>query len=310
MKLFGKLLSILLLLTIIPLGVVGYLAIQDAKKIGEKAVANTQEMGKAISADSEKALNTLGEEIIKQQAELVAKRMVDYVLSHASSTSDQLQADPAFLAIVNQKVGKTGYITVSKWRETGESIFMVNPSAALVGQDIEILRGKLPQLLTISDKVAKTKISDGGYYKWQEADGTIRDKYMWIATSPDIHTADGWELTLTATTYIDEFSQPVVAMKSKINNTTSNTQLIIAGLTKTMTTQNLVILLIVLVVVILTGFVAAGSMTGPIVKLKKAADEATQGNFDIALPEVKGSDEVAELTASMEMLITAIKNRK
>jgi len=50
------------------------------------------------------------------------------------------------------------------------------------------------------------------------------------------------------------------------------------------------------------------SMTGPLRRLSKAADELAQGNFELALPPARYHDEVGALTASFESMRTSLKD--
>jgi hypothetical protein len=66
MTILTKLLAMMLVQTLVPLGLVGYLALQDEKAIGANAVTNAQNMGTIAIQDSSKALTDLGEQTIKQ----------------------------------------------------------------------------------------------------------------------------------------------------------------------------------------------------------------------------------------------------
>jgi HAMP domain-containing protein len=71
----------------------------------------------------------------------------------------------------------------------------------------------------------------------------------------------------------------------------------------------IVLSLIVLILSVVGGLFFARSISNPIIRLKDAADKVTSGE-DVSLPAVKGSDEIAELTGSMAMLIQAFKFAK
>jgi two-component system sensor histidine kinase MtrB len=68
-----------------------------------------------------------------------------------------------------------------------------------------------------------------------------------------------------------------------------------------------VIILLTIVFIIIICLKFAHSISMPVKQLKEAADKVTSGELDVKLPEVKGTDEVAELTGSVEMLIAAFK---
>jgi methyl-accepting chemotaxis protein len=62
-----------------------------------------------------------------------------------------------------------------------------------------------------------------------------------------------------------------------------------------------------LLISIIVSLVFSRTITGPIKKLRESADKVTNGEFDTQLPQLKSKDEIAELTASLEMLIMAFK---
>ncbi len=66
---------------------------------------------------------------------------------------------------------------------------------------------------------------------------------------------------------------------------------------------------LMMVIAIVIGFVISNSLTKPINQLRDVADNVTNGNFDVKIPESKSNDEVSDLSASMEMLVMALKSK-
>lgn len=62
-----------------------------------------------------------------------------------------------------------------------------------------------------------------------------------------------------------------------------------------------------LVVSVIIALAFSRTLTKPIKKLKNVADKVTDGDFDQKLPQSKIQDEISDLTASIEMLIMALK---
>lgn len=310
MKIFYKMLLVLLPLTLLPLLVIGYFAINDAKEIGTKGVVTAKQLGSNIANESSRALTALGEELIKVQAEQIAQKLTLYLADHPTMTLAQLQADPVFVEMITkQKIANKGYMSLNGKDKDNNPMIFIHPDPRMNNMNLNNLRAKLPQLLELSDKVLATNQSIGGYYKWQDPDGAIRDKYIYIAVLGR-PTADGILLDIAPSDYIDEFSLPVKNMQSKVEASIKDYANTLTSFTKEITKKDIAIFLIVVVIVILISFLIAQSISEPIIKLKKAADNVTQGNFDAKLPSSSGSSEIAELTASMEMLITALKNKK
>jgi HAMP domain-containing protein len=149
----------------------------------------------------------------------------------------------------------------------------------------------------------------------------------WIAYSPiPYHTGKnynddkigfGW---IAVGAEIDKFKEPAVKTETEINskidaqsaeikNASMETEGKIRAQTESMGPQNtiLVITLITMAATLVISIAFANRISKPIKQLKEAADKLTNGEFDTQLPQVKGNDEVAELTGSMEMLIAAYK---
>jgi hypothetical protein len=149
----------------------------------------------------------------------------------------------------------------------------------------------------------------------------------WIAYSPipyrtgknydDDKIGFGW---IAIGSEIDKFKEPAVKTETAINKTidaqsaeikkaVQETEGKIRAQTEGVGVQNtiLVITLITIAVVLVVSIAFANRISKPIKQLKEAADKLTSGEFDTQLPQVKGNDEVAELTGSMEMLIAAYK---
>jgi len=76
---------------------------------------------------------------------------------------------------------------------------------------------------------------------------------------------------------------------------------------KAKNSQFLVIFAIVLALAVALALFLANVISKPLIQLKDAADKTTSGDFNVVLPEAKGDDEVAQLTGSVEMLVTAFK---
>ncbi|MBN1502361.1 HAMP domain-containing protein [Candidatus Woesearchaeota archaeon] len=301
----SKLLVLLFVLAVIPLGLLGYLAVNDIRSMGKEAMSNVRSIGDITVKDSTSALNALGEEMIKQIAVDVAKQLEIYIKDHPDMTVEDLQNDEYFSAMAVQPVGKTGYTAITDV-DTLWCRWHVNPKVA--NSDLHNLATKLPGFWSVMVRTEGGKVSEG-YYDWLEPDGvTIKQKYMYIAIV-DARTADNVQFSVAATTYIEEFNAPVVQTKEKINSAVTSMVLSMEGSIQDMRTKTMGFVIAMLVVVAICGFMFAKSISHPIKELKKAADRATSGDFEARLPKVKGKDEVAELTGSMEMLITALKHK-
>ena len=154
------------------------------------------------NAEYDKDAFSSAQKAIKQKAEDVAKQVEIYIKSNPELTVLDLQNDSYFQNIAVQPVGKIGYTALTDYN-TLICKFHKNP--AIINLQLKTLAEKLPGFWSI---MSKTK---GGYeaegtYDWEEADGTIKQKYMYIALV-NAKTADGVGLSVAATTYLDEYEE-------------------------------------------------------------------------------------------------------
>lgn len=301
----------LLILTIIPLVVLGYLAIGDAKELGLNAANESALMGETAITDSTEALNSLGEKMIAMQAESVSARIRDFLKSHPDMTADEISTDPRILEIMKEPVGETGYLSLSKWtEENSPGIFAYHPSKSLIGIPFIALKDKLPKIVEIGLKVSAEKKSGGGYYPWIEEDGSIRDKYVWITSHHgETTTLDGYEMVVSATTYIDEFSKPAIETEKKIKMSLDSSVSKILLETNSLSTQNtiLMITIVTILITIIASVIFAQSLTRPLKQLTKAGRKISQGDLDVQIPEIKTNDEIKDLSESFKSAFAAIK---
>ncbi|MGM5488270.1 MAG: HAMP domain-containing protein, partial [Nanobdellota archaeon] len=161
-----------------------------------------------------------------------------------------------------------------------------------------------------------------GYYDWKEDDGSINEKYMYIAIV-NATTADGVQFSVAATTYIDEFTGPIKETEQKIQSSINQTAArileanqqtreTIAQRTEGMNTQNTIFIItgLTILIVVLVSFMFARALTRPITKLKEVAEKVSNGDFNVRMPDVKSRDEILDLTAAMELLVTGFKHLK
>ena len=125
----------------------------------------------------------------------------------------ELQQNEEFKALAVQPVGKTGYTAVQD-AHSAVNLFHKNPK--IVNMDLHKLEKKLPEFWAIMEESLGGKDSSG-YYDWTDADGKTREKFMYI-TALNSQTADGVLMGVAATTYLDEFSQPMVKLDRTVSS--------------------------------------------------------------------------------------------
>ena len=271
MKLSTRLILTFLVVSLLPLAVMGYVGLQTMNR------ANTLALD-----ESTETLKRLGEDSIRQKALDVARQIDLYVQAHPEALSlspEELQADEALVAIAVQAVGDTGYTAVHD--NTGVNHFHANP--AIVGSDLHDLAATLPDFWGILEADLNGTISDG-YYQWKDADGNVRDKYMVCVPVGDTR------LRVAATTYIDEFYQPLRNTETRITDITQDArwQLYLA---------------LVMVGALALGVAAslARFTIRPLNRIAEGARKFSQGQLDHEIP-VNTRDEIGDLATTFNQM--------
>lgn len=249
-----------------------------------------KELGSASVRESTAFLNKLGEQIIQEKAESVAKQIEIYLETHSGLSGASLTNNPRLQEIAVQRVGQTGYTAVHN--NKGINYFHVNPK--IVGINLHSLANKLPDFVKIM--AAGLHGAAGGYYDWKDVDGSIRPKYMY--TTP----VEGTNLVVAATTYIDEFGKPANVILSKVNQMEDT----YASRYKNRFLLFLAVVLIVLIVLLVVIYQYSSSIVRPIRHLSEVADRISMGDLE-ATVNVEGEGEVAILGESIERMRTSVK---
>lgn len=266
---------------------IGPLQLKSIKDIGSGSLS---ELSAAAVKESTDSLNRLGERVIQEKAQDVAKQIEVFLKYQPRTAVGELSKNPKLREIAVQKVGETGYTAVHDTR--GINYFHANPQ--IVGTDLHQLATKLPEFWKILE--AGLKGPAYGYYNWKDADGTIRPKYMYNAP------VQGTNLIVAATTYIDEFSKPA---KNIVDRMTQ--------IEKTYSTQYnnrfrtfYVIVLLDLIILLVVIFLYSSSIIRPIRYLSDVADKISMGDLKTTI-NVKAKGEVAVLAESVERMQTSVK---
>jgi HAMP domain-containing protein len=268
----------------INLGQVQFISIKD---LGSNSL---NELGSASLRESTASLNKLGEKMIQEKAQDVARQIEIYMKSHKQKSIAALANDSRLKEIAVQKVGETGYTAVHDNR--GINYFHVNPQ--IVGTDLHALAAKLPDFVKVLDAGLQKPAS--GYYDWRDADGKIRPKYMF--TTP----VEGTNAIVAATTYIDEFSRPAKAIVEKMNLM----QQTYAAQYQKRIMFFLLIVAIELVILLAVIYLYSSSIVRPIRHLSEVADKISMGDLR-ATVDVKAKGEVLVLAQSIKRMQVSVR---
>jgi predicted Zn finger-like uncharacterized protein len=252
-----------------------------------------ENLSSLITQESTKAVTQLGEQIIAEKAGSVASQVRLYLLSRPDLKKEGFDADPEFKKLAVQKVGATGYTALHGvpdsqgiWRNWAHT----NPK--IVGLDMSTLKGPFGPNFAGFWRVfsnGKDGKESSGYYRWQEPDGSFRDKYMVCAP------VQGTPYYVAATTYLDEFTKPVKEMEAKANDISTDTRNIVLGIL-------IGTLLLIGVIVALYGT----RLTSRIKKLTSVAEQISVGEMDAEIP-VTSKDEIGDLAEAIGRMQESIR---
>ncbi len=166
-----------------------------------------------IIEESEDKKTILAKNQIKEKAISVAKQIEIFLKANPEKTLEDLQDDVFFKEIAVQRVGKTGYTAITDYDSL---ISRFHPNPKIVDLDLSNLKDTLSDFWEIMEKT-KGGYGSEGFYDWKEEDGTINQKYMYIAVV-NTRTADNIGLHVAATTYVDEYDDIFEEQKNSIIN--------------------------------------------------------------------------------------------
>ena len=272
--LLGKLIVLVLIATVVPLGIVGYVSFSQIK-----------EMREVIAQKGGEILGEVGEKFIEEAAKDVAKELQIYLRAHPNYTLEDLRRDPEFRGLAVQPVGQTGYTAVHELG-TGINRFHINPKVE--DMDLHKLATKLPEFWRILAPHLKGKITKG-YYRWQDPDGKIRDKFMVCVP------VEGSKYGVAATTYIDEFRSPIVRLKEKFEKG-AREQMIAIG----------IMAIVALLVATGAAILISRRVTQPLLHLAQVADRISMGDLAAKI-EVKTKDEIGVLAEALHRMQISLK---
>jgi HAMP domain-containing protein len=227
--------------------------------------------------------------MIQEKAIDVASQVEIYIKSHQRFKKEDLVKDPWFKAIAIQKVGETGYTSVHD--DKGVSYSNITPQ--IVGRNLRQFYEKSPVFWKILEASLKGPAS--GYYDWKDADGRTRLKYIFLAPVKDT------DLIVASTTYIDEFSKPVMGIGMRMNQIEKK---YLDEFDKRLQTFYIV-MMIGSIVLFLAIYLFSRSVIHPLRSLSEVADRISMGELDVPIPTATG--EVGVLAKSIERMQTSVK---
>ncbi len=247
-----------------------------------------------LAQRSSDTVTKVTEEVVAQRGREVASQCKVYLLTHPELKKAFFNYDLKFKRIAVQKIGVTGYTAIYEmpgsdgvWRLWTD----VNPN--IVGIDTSTLKDSLGESFSGFWKIY-TGVKGGresqGYYKWRDADGVLRDKFM---VSVPI---EGTNYVLAATAYLEEFTGAAKSMQEGAAQFALKTRNIVIG--------------ILAGTLILIGFIVAlygYRLTGRIKSLTHVADRISVGDLNAKVTGLGTKDEIGDLALSIMRMQESIR---
>ncbi len=314
--LLPKLMGAILIPVLISFGVIAYIYFFHMKEMVSSTMAEMESMNTAVVDEMEvmssvgtregvRTLNELGERMIREKAKDVAREIEIYMKMRPGSRISVLREDEELKKIAVQPVGETGYTAVHDDKAINH--FHTNPK--IVGMNLRTLANRFPEFWKILE--ASLTGDAVGYYDWEDADGVVRPKYMFIAP------VEGTKLRVAATTYIDEFSRPARQIEKKlaeIHDRTEKKLLASAGRTyerfrrTSQRTLNIFVIVVAfsLGLIIILTFWFSRTIIRPITQLTQVANRISMGDLDTTV-QIKSRDEVGLLAESFSRMQESLR---
>jgi PAS domain S-box-containing protein len=245
-------------------------------------------------------LKKISEDFIRQKVLDVVLQLELYLQAHPDMTVKDLQNDLKFREIAVQPVGKKGYTAV---QDFDTAINRFHKDSKIENLDLHSLSNKLPEFWAIMKNSLGGRYSHG-YYKWKEPNGELRDKFMYIAPINE-KTADGVGLAVSATSYIDEFTRPILDAQDVSHGTTRYLMIVLNGLIQSFKTVGFLSMGLGMLFIIAFSIWTATYFSRAITNLQKATQAVNQGNFDIRVePEMSG--DVRQLIENFNQMLAQL----
>lgn len=247
---------------------------------------------------SEAILKKMGEDIIRQKARDVALQLDLYIRAYPDKTVSDLQNDPKFNDIAVQPVG-SGYTAVHD-SETAVNRFHKDPK--IHNRNLYSLTG-LTGFWAIIERSLNGRCV-GGYYKWRESDGNMRDKYMYVAPLRE-RTADGIQFSVAATSYVEDFAHVLKAAQEVSDDTTQYLITTVKHIVQSSAKTGFVFMIAGLTFVLFLASLVGIYFSRALTALREATRVVNRGNFDVQVKSVMSGD-VGELIDDFNRMVSRL----
>lgn len=278
---FGIRSKMILMFLIIPVLLTIGLSVFSIKKMDE--------LSSEITFESTEVVKQLAEESIINKAKSVASQCSIFLKNNPDLNKDDFYFDLDLNRISIQKVGLKGYTALVELPnpEEPDDSFTIwcHPEKKLIGKSLfkSFKKNLGPDYDNFKSIIVKLRLGKGnfGYYKWLDTNNTVKDKF--IAVEPIEQT----KYIIISTTFIDDFTTPIVNLKNKSLEATNKTRNV-----------NILICTILIIIIGLCIIVYGYRLSRNIGILTDAADRISIGELDVNII-VKSNDEIGALSEAI-----------
>ncbi|WP_456467770.1 HAMP domain-containing protein [Archaeoglobus sp.] len=321
MKITPKILAIVIIASLVPLGILAQLTYVGITQFGDQAK-------KGVFNVSQEYLAKAGEEAVRMKAQDLALQVQTYVQlkmqQNPNLTTRDLINDPEFLKIALQQWGAKEYTWVGVGGVVGgkpRAILLAHPVVPKQywGLDVEYhlkWNKTLPELYSLLTKVTENPEAPQpvcGYYHWKEP-GTEEIVLKYLCHYPTtikiydpVLQSKQW-LVVGTSAYIDGYFQyltqnpanPSENIASEIDkNIESASQQVYYNLG--------IAAAVAIVFVAILAIFTTSRIAGPITEISRTADKISEGDLEAEVPFQDRDDEIGILARSIERLRRSLK---
>jgi len=234
---------------------------------------------------------------IAEKARDVALQCSIYLANHPELRKEDFNYVAEFKKIAVQKIGQTGYTSLSERSLPTEPLdafrIWAHPNPALIGIPVydKLSKELGPDFKSLVSILRPLIRGDdvSGYYKWRTVSGKISQKYM-----VGVHVKHT-KYVIIATAPIDEFTKPIRDLRKNAAMLTLETRNI-----------NIAILIVTLIIIGISISVYGYRITKSIKYLTDTADKISVGELDVKI-NVKSRDEIGSLADAISRMQDSLR---
>lgn len=295
-SLFFKLVLLFFIIGLVPLLITGFLAFSYLVKQNIFTQESFNRVKEEILISEQEILEKNTIQMIDNKSDDVKKQLELYLSFKGMLATSTLATDKNFENIAVQRFGTTGYTAVHDI--FGNSLF--HPNEKIKGQNLFDLMAENQEYISLLNESKYQR--KGGFYKWPDENGIIREKYMTCQPVNEI-------LVICATIYMDEFLSPTNKLENVVTLNVNSIFMIINDYMKSLLYSYIGTIFALALLIITFTSIFSKKIVEPLLNLTKSAKKIGDGDLEKRI-EIKRNDEIGELSEAFEkMRLDLIKSK-